>query len=79
MYVKRSLRDKAVCNVINPISNKIFDFSTFVPSNNVDANLESPESLLCNFKGSQYVAKDIGLITTGDLRILSDNKFRKIL
>ena len=60
-----------VYNLTNLIRNKISII-------NVDAILQNLENLLCNCKGTQYIAKDHGHIITGDSCLLSNNKLLKL-
>ena len=57
----------------------MFNFNTFFYSIDVDAILYNTKSLPCNWNGWQHVDKDERHIMTGDLRVVSENKWRNIL
>ena len=67
-----------VYNLTNLIRNKMFNFNYFISIINVDAILQNLESLMCNCKGTQHIAKDHGHIITGDSCLLSNNKLLKL-
>ena len=68
-----------VYDLTNPVRNKIFNFNNFLSDLNIDTVLSDISSLPCDCQGSQYIDKDHGHILTGDLRIIQNNKLRKIL
>ena len=62
----------------SPLSAKIFNFNNFVNNLAVDDFLKDPNILPCKCENSSFTDKHHGHIVTGDLRIISNNHFRKI-
>ena len=68
-----------VYDLTNPIRSNIFNFKSFVANLDVEEVTANPESLPCHCNNSPFIDKDHGHILTGDLRIVKNNKLRKIL
>lgn len=60
-----------------PIRSKIFNFNNLVLD--VDLFLANPTIFPCDCEKSIFVGKDHGHILTRDLRIMRNNKLRKII
>ena len=68
-----------VYDLTKPIRSEIFNFKQFVENLNVDEILCNPNSLPCPCANSPFLDKDHGHVLTGNLRIVNNNKLRKIL
>ena len=62
-----------------PIRAKIFNHKTFVNSLDIEAFIQNKESLPCNCEHSVYKDPFYGHIISGDLRIIQNNKLRKLI
>ena len=67
-----------VFSLNSPISSKIFNFNKFVTSLNVEQFINDPSILPCNCKDSSFADSHHGHIISGDLRLVEDNKLRKL-
>ena len=65
-------------SLTEPISTKIFNFNKFVSSLDLPAFVKDNTILPCNCKDSPFKDDHHGHIISGDLRIITDNKLRKI-
>ena len=61
-----------------PTGSKIFNFNKFVSSLDVDRFLQDPTSLPCSCSDSPFVDKHHGHIVSGDLRLIENNRLRKL-
>ena len=61
-----------------PTGSKIFNFNKFVSSLDVDRFLQDPTSLPCSCSNSPFVDKHHGHIVSGDLRLIENNRLRKL-
>ena len=61
-----------------PIRSKIFNFNKFVTTLDVEAFLQDESILPCNCSDSPYKDKHHGHIISGDLRLVTNNKLRKL-
>ena len=62
-----------------PIGSKIFNFNKFVSSLDLSAFVKDNTILPCHCKDSPFKDNHHGHIISGDLRIVRDNKLRKII
>ena len=62
----------------SPLSAKIFNFNNFVNNLAIDDFLKDPNILPCNCESSSFTDIHHKHIVTGDLRIISNNRLRKI-
>ena len=62
----------------DPISSKIFNFNKFVSSLNLPEFIKDNSIIPCHCKDSPYQDKHHKHIISGDLRIVTDNKLRKL-
>ena len=60
------------------IGSKIFNFNQFVSNLDVEAFISDPSSLPCDCGDSEFKDGHHGHIISGDLRIVRDNKLRKL-
>ena len=67
-----------VYTLTNPIGSKIFNFNKFVNKLDVKAFLDDNSTLPCECSGSQFIDKDHNHVITGNLKIISNNKLRKL-
>ena len=67
-----------VFSLNTPISSKIFNFNKFVTSLDVKSVLRNASYLPCNCADSPFRDKHHGHIISGDLRLVKDNKLRKL-
>ena len=67
-----------VYSLNTPISSKIFNFNKFVTSLDVQSYLKDSSFLPCNCADSPFRDKHHGHIISGDLRLVKDNKLRKL-
>ena len=63
----------------NPIGSEIFNFNKFVKNLDVDAFLGDENTLPCNCDNSPFVDTHHRHIVTGNLKIIRNNKLRKLL
>jgi len=68
-----------VYNLTSPIYHKIFNFRSFLKDVNVDEILSNFDSLPCECENSPFKDNHHEHIVTGDLRIIRNNKLRKIM
>ena len=68
-----------VFDLTNPIRSKIFNYKKTVQELDVDAFLADSSILPCSCTDSPFVDAHHGHIISGDLRIVENNKLRKIL
>jgi len=68
-----------VYKLSNGIRHKIFNYKTFISELDVDAFLVDNSILPCSCLNSHYQDDHHGHVITGDLRIVKDNKLRKLL
>ena len=68
-----------VYNLTSPIYHKIFNFRSFLKEVNVDEILTNFDNLPCDCENSPFKDNYHGHIVTGDLRIIKNNKLRKII
>ena len=61
-----------------PISHKIFNFNKFVSTLNVESFLKDNSVLPCHCANSSFSDKHHGHIISGDLRLIRNNKLRKL-
>ena len=76
--VKNFTPPTVVYSLNTPISSKIFNFNKFVTSLDVKSYLEDPSFLPCHCANSPFRDKYHGHIISGDLRLVEDNKLRKL-
>ena len=62
----------------SPISSKIFNFNKFTTNFNVSEFVKDKTVLPCNCSSSSFTDKHHGHIVSGDLRIVQNNKLRKL-
>ena len=62
-----------------PISSIVLNFNKFVSQPDVDQFLENDSTLPCNCAESPFRDKHHGHIISGDLRLVENNKLRKLL
>ena len=62
----------------DPISSKIFNFNKFVSSLNLSEFIKNNSIIPCHCKDSPYQDKHHKHIISGDLRIVTDSKLRKL-
>ena len=63
----------------DPVQSKIFNHNHFVNHLDVNAFLNDNSIYPCSCNNSPFVDKDHGHILTGDLRIVKNNKLRKLI
>ena len=68
----------AVYSLTNPIRSQIFNFNRFASNLDVKAFLKDNTILSCNRAGSGFIDKDHQHPVTGKLRIIENNKLRKV-
>ena len=68
-----------VYNLEKSIRSKIFNYKEVVQETDIDSFLEDPSLLPCSCAGSSFIDTHHGHIITGDLRIVENNKLRKLL
>ena len=68
-----------VYNLVKPIRSKIFNYKQVIQNLDVDAFLADPTILPCSCANSPFVDGHHGHIITGDLKIVQNNKLRKLL
>ena len=68
-----------VFDLTNPIRSKIFNYKKTVQERDVDSFLADPSILPCSCTDSPFVDAHHGHIISGDLRIVENNKLRKLL
>ena len=68
-----------IYNLVKPIRSKIFNYKQVVQNIDVEAFLEDPTIFPCSCVHSPFIDKHHGHIITGDLRIVRNNKLRKLL
>lgn len=68
-----------VYNLVKPIRSKIFNYKQVIQNVDVEAFLADPTILPCSCANSPFVDEHHGHIITGDLRIVRNNKLRKLL
>ena len=61
-----------------PISQKIYNFNKFVGSLNVESFIQNNSILPCQCSNSSFSDKNHGHIISGDLRLIKNNKMRKL-
>ena len=61
-----------------PISHKIYNFNKFVGSLNVESFIQDNSILPCQCSNSSFSDKNHGHIISGDLRLIKNNKLRKL-
>ena len=61
----------------NLIGSKICKFNKFVNNLNVKAFLDDNSTLSCECAGCSFVDKDYNQVTTDNLKIITNNKWRK--
>ena len=61
------------------ISSKIFNHKQFVESLDINAFIQNEAIMPCNCEDSPYKDSEHGHIVTGDLRIVRNNKRRKLI
>ena len=77
--VAKSFKIPTVVYTLDPPSgSKIFNFNKFVSSLDVDRFLQDPASLPCGCSDSPFVDKHHGHIVSGDLRLIENNRLRKL-
>ena len=77
--VAKSFKPPTIVYTLDPPSgSKIFNFNKFVSSLDVDQFLQDSGTLPCNCADSPFVDKHHGHIITGDLRLIKNNKLRKL-
>ena len=62
-----------------PIRSKIFNHKQFVESLDINAFIQNEAIMPCNCEDSPYKDSEHGHIVTGDLRIVRNNKLRKLI
>ena len=62
-----------------PIRSKIFNHKKFVESLDIESFIQNETIIPCNCQNSQFKDPDHGHIITGDLRIVHNNKLRKLI
>ena len=68
-----------VYNLVKPIRSKIFNYKNVLQHLDVDAFLADRTILPCSCADSPFIDEHHGHIITGDLRIVQNNKLRKLL
>ena len=68
-----------IYNLVKSIRSKIFNYKKTVQDVDVDAFLANPSILPCSCDSSSFKDNHHGHIITGDLRIVENNKLRKLL
>ena len=62
-----------------PIRSKIFNHKKFVESLDINSFIQDENIIPCNCENSPYKDSEHGHIITGDLRIIRNNKLRKLI
>ena len=75
---KRFTPPTIVYTLDSPISKNIFNFNNFVTSINVKDFIRDPSILPCQCANSPFSDKHHGHIISGDLRLIKNNKLRKL-
>ena len=68
-----------IYNLSSPIYHKVFNFRSFLSEIEIEEVVNDLNSLPCDCQNSPFKDSHHGHIITGDLRIVSNNKLRKIL
>ena len=69
-----------VVNTLGPtIQSSIFNYNKFVENLDIDAFLNNENNLPCNCQNSSFADSHHGHIVTGDLRIITNAKLRKLM
>ena len=77
--VARSFKPPTIVHSLDaPIGSKIFNFNKFVSSLDVDLFLRDSSSLPCHCSDSPFKDDHHGHIISGDLRIIENNRLRKL-
>lgn len=77
--IKKFSPPTVVYSLTQPISSKVFNFTNFVKTLDVDNFLQDNTSLPCSCARSPFRDKHHGHVISGDLRIVTNNKLRKLL
>ena len=77
--IAKSFSEQTIIYSLNsPISSKIFNFNKFVANLDVDRFLEDSTHLPCRSSSSPFKDSFHGHIISGDLRLVENNKLRKL-
>ena len=76
---KNFITPTVLYSLTEPIGSKIFNFNKFVSSLDLSAFVKDNTILPCHCKDSPFKDNHHGHIISGDLRIVRDNKLRKII
>ena len=68
-----------VYTLTKPIRSKIFNYKTFVEELNVGEVISNPEMFPCNCQSSKFKNNDHNHVISGDIRIIKNNKLRKLI
>jgi hypothetical protein len=68
-----------VYTLTKPIRSKIFNYKTFVEDLKVEEFISNPEMFPCNCHSSKFKNGDHNHIISGDIRIIPNNKLRKLI
>ena len=69
----------AGCTLTKTIRSKIFNHKEFIKTLDTKGILYNMNNLPCNFTTSPFTDPNYGHIVTGDIRIIQNSKFRKLL
>ena len=77
--IAKSFKPPTIVYSLNPpIGSKLFNFNKFVNNLDVESFLVDSSTLPCKCSKSPFKDKDHGHIITGDLRMIQNNKLRKL-
>ena len=77
--IAKSFKIPTVVYILDPpTGSKILNFNKFVSSLDVDSFLQDPTSIPCSCENSAFVDSHHGHVISGDLRIIKNNRLRKL-